>query len=563
MFPAIFSIKKLKYLIIALITSLALILPGCGSSSNQSSAPTESAAANSQCPDNGGSMVMTWKDDVSTLDPAIGYDWQNWSMIRSLFGRLVSYKPGTTELEPDMAEKYEVSPDGKVYTFILRPDIKFHNGRTVTAEDVKFSLERTIDPKTKSPGQSFYSKIAGFEEFVGGKATTVSGIKVVDPQTVEITLQNPDAAFLHLMALNFAAVVPREEVEKYGDDFGKNPVGTGAYRLTKWDLGQQLVFDRNPDYYIACTPKLDQITFEVGQEPTVALLRLERGEVDAVGDGLPPSRFVDFTSNPQYKDLVVRGTQMQTGYVAINTKMKPFDNVKVRQALNMAINKERIVQIINGRAEVANQVLPPIMPGYDPNFKGYEYNPQAAKQMLAEAGFPNGFNTQLFANNTDPNPRIAQAIQQDLAAIGITVELKNQAQSTVIAAGGEEQGAPLIWSGGMAWIADFPDPSNFYWPILSCTAIAPGTWNWSWYCNESLDQMAKQADAMVGDDKAEARTEMYRQLFNKVMEDAPWVPIFNEQRVNVHSARLEGDKSLWLDPVRTPINYDYIYAKGT
>lgn len=554
-----------RSLIASCTLAFLLLLQGCNNSSqNKAQSPEASPAtqaASGNCTDVGGSMVMTWKDDVSTLDPAIGYDWQNWSMIKSLFGRLLDYEPGTTELKPDLAESYEISEDGLTYTFKLRPGIKFHNGRTVTAEDVKYSYERMLNPKTKSPGQGFYTSIKGFQEFVDGKTQEVSGIKVIDPSTVKIELTKPEASFLHLVAINFSGIVPKEEVEKYGEDFGKNPVGTGPYKLAKWDLGKQVVLERNPDYYVSCVPKLDRITFEVGQEPTVALLRLERGEVDAVGDGIPPSRFVDFINNPKNKDLFERGTQMQTGYIAINTKIKPFDNVKVRQALNMAINKQRIVQIINGRAEVANQVLPPIMPGYDPNYKGYEYNPQKAKALLAEAGFPNGFSTQLFANNTDPNPRIAQSIQQDLASVGIQAELKTQAQSTVIAAGGQEQGAPLIWSGGMAWIADFPDPSNFYWPILSCASIAPGTWNWAWYCNESLDKMAKQADAMVKPVQAEERAAMYRKVFAKVMEDAAWVPVFNEQRVNVRSNKLAGAEKLWLDPVRTPINYDYIYAK--
>lgn len=506
-------------------------------------------------------MVMTWKDDITTLDPAIGYDWQNWSMIKSLFGRLLDYEPGTTNIVPSVAERYEVSDDGTVYTFYLRPDVTFHNGRAVTAEDVKYSLERTINPETKSPGQGFYSNLVGFDEMVDGSASEVSGIEVIDPQTVQISLKQPDAAFLHIVAINFSGIVPKEEVEKYGDDFGKNPVGTGPYKFVSWELGKKLVLERNPDYFVPCVPKLDQLVFEVGQEPTVALLRLERGEVDVLGDGIPPSRFVDFTSNEKTKDLVVRGTQMQTGYVAINTRVEPFTNPKVRQALNMAINKEKIVQLVNGRAEVATQILPPLMPGHDPNYTGYAYDPEKAKALLTEAGFPNGFTTQLFATNTDPNPRIAQSIQQDLAAIGITVELKTQAQSTVIAAGGEEQGAPLVWSGGMAWIADFPDPSNFYWPILSCAALAPGTWNWAWYCNEALDAKAKAADAMAQADQKDARIEQYRELFVTIMQDdAPWVPIFHEERVTAHSPKMAGDEAVWLDPVRVPINYEQVYA---
>jgi ABC-type transport system substrate-binding protein len=556
-------VKRKQNAIAVLATSLTLMLASCTppAPTTTANSPEFSSAASGQCPENGGEMVMTWKDDVSTLDPAIGYDWQNWSMIKSLFGRLLDYEPGTTNIVPSLASSYTISEDGKTYTFKLRQGIKFHNGREMTAEDVKYSFERTIDPKTKSPGQGFYNNVVGFDEFISGKAKSVTGIKIVDPQTVEIQLKEPDAAFLHIVAINFSAIVPKEEVEKYGEDFGKHPVGTGPYKFVSWDLGKQIVFERNPDYFEPCVPKLDRLVFEIGQEPTVALLRLERGEVDVLGDGIPPSRFVDFSSNAKTKDLVVRGSQMQTGYVAINTRVKPFDDVRVRRALNMAINKERIVQVVNGRATVANQVLPPLMPGYDPNYKGYEYSPEKAKQLLAEAGYPNGFSTQLFANNTDPNPRIAQLIQQDLAAVGITVELKTQAQATVIAAGGEEKGAPLVWSGGMAWIADFPDPSNFYWPILSCAAIAPGTWNWSWYCNESLDQMAKQADAMVRNDQKEARVAQYRELFIKVMDDAPWVPVFNEERVTAHSERMAGDPKLWIDPVRVPINYEQVYAK--
>lgn len=558
--------RKPFWAIFAIATVSMFLLGSCqGSSSNTASSPGKSPdaqTANNPCPQNGGTMTMTYKDDISTLDPAIGYDWQNWSMIKSLFGRLLDYKPGTTEIVPSLAESYTVSEDGKTFTFKLRPNVKFHNGREVTAEDVVYSFQRTIDPKTKSPGQGFYSNVVGFDELAGGKAQSLTGVKAIDPSTVQITLKQPDASFLHIVAINFSAIVPKEEVAKYGEDFGKHPVGTGPYKFVSWDLGKQLTLERNPAYFEACVPHLDRIVFEVGQEPTVAMLRLERGEVDVLGDGVPPARFVDFSGNPKTKDLVVRGTQMQTGYVAMNTRIEPFNNVKVRQAMNMAINKDKVVQIINGRAAVANQVLPPLMPGYDPNYKGYEYSPEKAKALLAEAGFPNGFSTQLFANNTDPNPRIVQLIQQDLAAVGIKAELKTQAQATVIAAGGNEKGAPLIWSGGMAWIADFPDPANFYWPILACTANTPGTWNWSWYCNKSLDTMAKAADAMVKPEQKEQRIAKYREVFGKVMEDAPWVPIFNEERVTAHSDRMAGDPKVWLDPVRVPINYEYVYAKS-
>ncbi len=296
------------------------------------------------------------------------------------------------------------------------------------------------------------------------------------------------------------------------------------------DTWAGLVFERFTDYWNEGLPKLDRITFEVGQEPVVALLRLQNGEIDVPGDGIPPAKFVEVTNDPNFKDLIIRGGQLHTGYVTMNVKMAPFDKVEVRKAVNMAINKDRILRIINGRAVAANQPLPPSMPGYAKDYAGYAYDPEGAKKLLEQAGLGDGFSTELYVMNTDPQPRIAQAIQQDLKAIGITASIKSLAQANVIAAGGEENQAPMIWSGGMAWIADFPDPSNFYGPILGCGGAVPGGWNWSWYCNEELDKKAAEADAIVDPAKAAEREALWRDIYLKIMEDAPWAPIFNEER---------------------------------
>jgi ABC-type transport system substrate-binding protein len=508
----------------------------------------------------GGSMIVTYKDDVSTLDPAIGYDWQNWSMIKSLFDGLMDYEPGTTALRPDLAESYEISEDGLTFTFRLRPGVTFHNGRELTAEDVKYSIERVVTPATQSPGAGFFGTIAGFEELQAGAATELSGIEVLDPLTIEFTLTRPDATFLHVMALNFAHVVPREAVEEHGPDFGRNPVGTGAYKLAEWTLGQRLVFERNPDYWREGVPKLDQITFEIGQEPTVALLRLQRGEVDILGDGIPPAQFLEVKNDPAQWENVVEGGQLHTGYVTMNVNVKPFDDARVRQAVNMAINKDRVVQIINNRAVPATQPLPPTMPGYAADFEGYPYDPEGAKALLADAGYADGIATELFVYNTDPNPRIAQAIQQDLAQVGIDAQIQALAQANVIAAGGEEQGAPMIWSGGMGWIADFPDPSNFYGPILGCGGAVQGGWNWAWYCNQELEKKAQDADAITDPARAAEREAMWREIFLAIMQDAPWAPIFNEQRFTYHSPNLSGPDSIFVDPVHIPVHYDYVHA---
>ncbi|MDB6050039.1 MAG: peptide transporter substrate-binding protein [Pseudomonas sp.] len=509
----------------------------------------------------GGKIVVTYQNDVATLDPAIGYDWQNWSMIKSLFDGLMDYKPGTTELVKKLAQDYKISDDGTVYTFTLKKGVKFQNGRELKASDVKYSLERTVNPKTQSPGAGFFSPIVGYEDMTTNKSEHLSGIEVVDDYTVKITLKQANATFLHVMAINFASIVPKEEVEKWGADFGKHPMGTGAFSLAEWKLGQQIVFKKNPDYFKTGLPHLDSITFEIGQDPTVALLRLEKGEVDIAGDGVPPAKFLEFKNDPKFKGYVVTGNQLQTGYVTMKTTLPPFDNLKVRQAINMAISKDRIVRIINGRAIPANQPLPPAMPGYDSAYKGYSYDVEGAKKLMAEAGLAKGFDTELYVMNTDPQPRIAQAIQADLAKIGVRAQIKSLAQANVIAAGSSKDQAPMVWSGGMAWIADFPDPSNFYGPILGCDGAVDGGWNWALYCNKALDAQAAKADSMAKPEQQAERTAMWKKIFTDVMADAPWVPIFNEQRFTVRSARMGGNDALYVDPVHVPVNYDYIWIK--
>lgn len=518
------------------------------------------SASAQDTPAKGGDIVVTYKDDITTLDPAIGYDWVNWSMIKSLYSRLMDYEPGTANLVPSLAESFDVSADGLTYTFKLRPGVKFSNGRAVVASDVKYSIERAVNPKTQGPGAGFFGAINGFDAVSGGTSETLSGIETPDDMTVVFKLSRPDATFLHVLAINFASVVPKEAVEAAAGDFGKKPVGSGTFILKDWTIGQRLVFDRNPDYFNKDLPYIDKVTVEVGQEPLVALLRLQQGEIDIAGDGIPPAKFLEIKNSPEGAQMIVDGEQLHTGYLTLNTKIKPLDDVKVRQAINMAVNKERITRILNGRATPANQPLPPLMPGYDKAFTGYAFDVEKAKALLAEAGFPDGFETVLYSTNTDPQPRIAQAIQQDLAAIGVKAEVRALAQGNVIAAGGSEGEAPMIWSGGMAWIADFPDPSNFYGPILGCGGAVQGGWNWSWYCNEALDKRAIEADSMSDPAKVAERQAAWGKIFTDIMADAPWVPVINERRVVAKSARMGGPDNIYIDPTRV-INYDAIFVK--
>ena len=540
--------------VLTLILVLATLLTACG---GVAATPAQPAAGqNNLEPRQGGAMIVAYKDDLATLDPAIGYDWTNWPAEKLVFDGLLDYDSGTT-IMPRLAESLpQVNEDATVYTFKLRKGVKFSNEREFTADDVVYTLTRVLDPSTGSPGAGFFTGIQGAQEFIDGKATSVEGIKAVDPYTVEFTLTAPDVTFLNKMALNFSFIVPKEEVEKAGENFGHAPVGTGPFTLKEWKPGESLTFERNPNYFMTGLPYLDKITIQVGVAPDVALLRLEKGDIQMMGDPPPGADWTRISTDPTWKNRLERSPQVNTTYIAINTTTPPFDNEKVRQALNHAIDKQRIVQLLNGRATVANQILPPLMPGYDPSYTGYEYDPEKAKALLTEAGFADGFETSIECIAVEPQPKLCESFQQDLAKVGITLTINTLAAPNVIDDAGNGK-TPLVWSGGLAWTQDYPDPDDFYSPILGCGSNVPGGWNWSRYCNEELHQQSIDLLAMTD---RNARLEAYKPFFKTLMDTAVWVPVINGEYDVAHSEKLHGQPTLthpehlffyetmWLEP---------------
>ncbi len=518
------------------------------------------AARADELPRQGGGMTIAFQDDIATLDPATGYNFQNYGLIRSIFNGLLDYEPGTTTLRPMLAESYAVSPDGLAYTFKLRPDVRFSNGRRLVADDIVYSLTRAINPKTASPGASFFGAIDGFDDFVHGRADHLRGIAAPDQATVVIRLAYPSAPFLQALALNFAFAVPREEVERPGGDFGKHPVGTGAFMLAEWKLGERLTLVRNPHFFEPGVPHLDSVAVAIGAAPLTALLQLRQGEIDVLGDDIPPAQFSATLRDPVWGGNVVQAPKLLTAYLAIKTNQKPFDDVRVRRAVEQAIDKARIVKLLNGRDPAANQILPLGMPGYDPDYKGYRYDPAAARALLREAGLAGGFHTVLYSNDTDPNPRLVQAMQQDLAAVGITAEIKTLANTTFDDAARNPADAPLAWSGVEGWSADFPDPTDFYAPILSCGSAATGGWNFAAFCRPALDRQARAADAISDPARGGERLAAWRAIFRAVMDEAAWVPILDGRFYTLKSPRLRGAQALMVDPIATPINYPYVWV---
>jgi oligopeptide transport system substrate-binding protein len=493
------------------------------------------------------SMIVAYRDDYVTLDPALGYDPQNWPAIKMIFDGLLSYKPGSSQLEPRIAASLpNVSSDGRTFTFKLRTDVRFSNGRQLVATDVKYSLERVLNPITKSPGADFLNNIAGSKTFREGRDTQVTGIETPDAGTVKIRLNEPNATFLNVMAMNFTFIVPREAVEQPKPAFAYQPIGSGPFILESRQAGKQAVFVRNPNYFRKDIPKLERVTVKLGLEQSAAFAALKRGEVDLLGDPIPANEFLAAKNDPKLKTLISSYPDGQVRYLGINTAMPPFNNLLVRRALNHAINKSKILEVDAGRGVIAQQILPPTIPGHDPKYQGYNYDPALAKNLLKQAGLEKGISSTLYTFATEPNPQIAKSIQSDLGNIGIRISIKTLDQAKLIELAGTPKTVPLVLS---YWVQDFPDPSDFYWPLLSCRSATQGEYNWSFACSKFFDQLASKADQMAAPAQRETRTLEYQKLFARLMEQAPWVPLTHATRHTMHSARLNGQAYDFVDPV--------------
>src|SRR2546423_2690089 len=258
--------RRVRTLPMAVLLAGTILLSACGTSVGT----TEGQ------PQSGGTLTVSFKDDLKTLDPAIGYDTDSWSISRAIYNGLLTYKGFTTQLEPDIAAAMPViSPDGKTYTFKLRKDVKFSNGRGVTADDFKYSWERMLDPKTAGPmtGGSFWGSVHGAQALFDGTATQISGIKVVDPYTLEIDLDNPNQSFLNIIAMPFGFVIPKEAVAAAGEDYAPKPIRTGPFVVYKWTAGQLIVLKKNKSYF-GTKPYLDEVDAQICLTPEVGYLRM-------------------------------------------------------------------------------------------------------------------------------------------------------------------------------------------------------------------------------------------------------------------------------------------------
>jgi ABC-type transport system substrate-binding protein len=537
---------------------------GGGSVAPGASAPAGSAAATSgaSAPANtpqGGTLSIGWNGEIQWLDPALGYDVNSWPAERLIFEPLLGYDSGTT-LVPLLADGMPtVSVDGKAFTFKIHAGVNFVNQdgsilRPMTADDIAYSINRVLNPNLKpnpSPVASgFFGNIVGAADVLAGTTQTASGIKVIDPTTIEFDLVQADATFLNVLATPFASIVPKEMAGVDATAFSAKPVGTGPYLFKSYAKGQGATFVKNPAYWQAGQPYLDQIDYKTGQDDNAMLLQIEAGTLDLMGDPLPPAQFTDVTTNPSYADQIYHHTLVDTDYVFMDTQQPnngPFSNVKVRQAVNYAIDKAAILQISHGAGVAANCIYPPDLPGYDATCDPYPHDVAKAKALMKEAGFEAGFDTTFYTDTTDPDPQIGASIQQDLAAIGIRVQIVSQEFATFLDTIETPHKAPIGWVG---WFQDYPDPSDFIDPILSCAAAVKGGANAALYCNTAVDATAAAAK---GETDPAKRITAYQQIQNTIMADAPWAPFRHQEWYTLTSKRVGGFSlhPVWLYDVRS------------
>ena len=532
--------KRIRIAPMPVLLAGTILLSACGNS----------VSTTEGNPVSGGTLTVSFKDDLKTLDPAIGYDTDSWSIERQIYNGLLDYKGFTTQLQPDIAaDMPKISTDGKTYTFKIRSGVKFSNGRTVTADDFKYSWERMLDPNTAGPmtGGSFWGGVHGAQDFYNGAATSISGIKVVDPSTLEIDLDTPNQSFLNIIAMPFGFVIPKEAVAAAGSDYAHKPVGTGPFTLDKWTPGQLIVLKKNPSYF-GTKPYLDEVDAQIGLTPEVAYLRVQNNQLDIAqpDNTIPSAQYIQLSSNPTWKNRILKNTNVDIYYLAMNVNMKPFDNKLVRQAFNYLVNKANLVKILNGRGVVNNGIQAPPMPGYVPNYNplGLDANGQSvqkAKDLLKQAGYDasHPFPPQdlVYAKASADWDRWAASIQQDFQQAGVTLNLKGLAFSAFLDITGKPNTTALSLNN---WIQDFPDPSDFIDPILTCAAanVTANGGNVAFFCDKDADKIADQAR---GDTNSAERLKLYQQFQDIVVsKDFPWVPLFSSVETNTSAPRVHG-----------------------
>ena len=526
-------------LLLAVLGSVALIAltVACGGSSAElpdegetaQESPTEAPSATeeapapdvadvrSKTPEN--TLVRLYVDPP-TLDPHLTTDATSAQIIIEVFGGLVTIDRDLN-IVPDLAERWDISPDGRVYTFYLDPDAVFHDGRPVTAHDVQWSLERATNPLTESPVVDQYlGDIVGVEEKLNGDAQTISGVRFVDEHTIEITIDEPKAYFLAKMTYPTGFVLDRENVEADPRRWFREPNGTGPFKLSRYDVGELMVLTRNDDYHLGA-PRLDAV--EMILSGGTSMLMYENDEIHISGISLADlDRLLD-PNNPLNSNLRRAEPTFSVQYIGMNVNEPPLDDPKVRQALNLAIDKQEIATIVLGDLVVPAQgILPPGFPGFNNNLMSYEFNPEEAMRLLEESKYGDDLAnippiTMTTAGSFGANVSLDMEVVLQMweRNLGITAEFQQTEYATFL----KDLHKRRFQMFEIGWIADYPDPQNF----LDILFHSESSNNHTHYSNSEVDALLEQARTETNEAE---RIRIYQQVEQLIIDDAPWIPLW-------------------------------------
>lgn len=529
--------KKWSHLIIAAFLTLALAVTGC--SKTETAAPKDSAKPEAKPAENKkvqDTLIVGRGGDSAALDPAIVTDGESIKIVHQVFDTLLDFKEGTTEVSPALAESWEQSADGLKYTFKLRKGVKFHDGTDFNADAVVFNWQRWHDPKSpyKFEGDSFsyYQSMFGPED-----KRIIKEAKAVDANTVEFTLNTPQAPFLQNIAMPSFSIASPKAIQEKKEKFKSEPVGTGAFVFKEWKRNDSITLEKNPNYWQQGFPKLNKLIVRSIPDNSARYNALANGELDLI-EGVNPDDLKKLEANKDLQKII--RPSFNVGYLGFNTSKKPFDNVKVRQALNHAVNKKAIISAFYaGLAEPAVNTMPPSILGYNKDVKDYEYNLDKAKQLLAEAGYPNGIPEEItfyampVARPYMPDgKKVAEALQAEFAKIGVKTKIESPDWATYLADAKKGEKTQLYMLG---WTGDNGDPDNFLYALLDKDSI--GSNNYSRYVNEELHKLLIAGQTEVDKNK---RADLYKKAQEIIKQDAPWVPLVHSTPLLAAKANLAG-----------------------
>ena len=466
----------------------------------------------------GGVFRRLWADPP-TLDPHLVTDTTSAGLVVELFSGLVALNTDL-QLVPDIAERWDISEDGKVYTFYLRDNAKFHDGKSITAGDFKWSIERSANPDTASPvADTYLSDIVGLEAVLEGEKTDISGIKVIDEQTLQIEIDAPKAYFLAKLTYPTAYVLDKDNVEAGGRSWADTPNGSGPFKLKEYRIGERIILERNENYYRE-PPYLESVSMNLAGGQAMAMY--ENDEIDITGVGLfDLDRILD-PAEDLNKELVVAPPDFSISYVGFNASEPPFDDPKFRQALTHAVNKELIAkEVLSELVEPAYGILPPGFPGYNPGLTGLEFDAEKARQLLAESKYP----------DAETRPRIVVTVPGTGGTIGLDLEVVIEMWKQEL--GVEVEIQQVEWAtylqdlnqqkfqayAGLGWEADYPDPQDF----LDILFHTESSLNHGKYSNLELDQILEEARI---EPDVNRRLELYHIAEEVIVQDAPWLPLW-------------------------------------